>query len=536
MIHILDTAEKVDVLWILTCGALVFIMQAGFTCLESGLTRKKNSINVALKKITGFCITGSTFLLYGFGMAFGMASFHGLIGYIRPGMGADNINGLILFFFELMFAGAAVTIISGAVAERVKFFGYLIMVLVMATLVYPFVGHWIWNIDVAGVPKGLLNSRGFMDFAGSTVVHSAAGWSALACVIVLGPRTGRFDKNGKAVDITGSDLPLSILGTFILWVGWIGFNGGSALKFTERVPMIVTCTMVAGVFGLLSCLFIDWYRKGYARVDAAMNGALGGLVGVTAGSNVLDVSGAVYIGLISGIVVLVAEEALLKAKWDDAVGAFPVHGACGVFGTLAVALFGDTAFFEGRSALEQFKIQFFGCVIVFVWTMTVMYLVVKFIDKFVYKLRISEEQEMMGLNIVEHKASTEILDLFNAMEKQAQTGDISTHIHEEPFTEAGQIAQRYNKVLDRVNVEMEITNRMKQLSEMAKDEEHEAKEELKGKVDELKKFNQLSVGRELKMVDLKKQINKLCIDLGRKPEFDTDSLEADDDLGSEENK
>lgn len=524
---LLENAEKIDILWVLTCGALVFFMQAGFTCLESGLTRKKNSINVALKKITGFCITGAMFFLLGFRMIFGDSTVYGFVGLKSPTMSANDINTLVLFFYELMFAGCAVTIISGAVAERVKFSAYLVMVALMGMLVYPFVGHWIWSVNAQGMPQGFLNRLGFMDFAGSTVVHASAGWSALACVIVLGPRAGRFGKNGQPNEITGNDIPLSILGAFILWVGWIGFNGGSALKFTERVPMIITCTMLSGVFGLLSCLACDWVLKGYARVDAAINGALGGLVGVTASSNIISTTSAISIGLISGVIVLLAERALLRAKWDDAVGAFPVHGACGIFGTLAVALFGDTTFFDGRSALEQFNIQFYGTLVVFVWSMGIMFCSLKLIDKFIYKLRISEEQEKIGLNVVEHRASSEILDLFNAMENQANTGDLSIRVHEEPFTEVGQIAQRYNRVLDKIEVEIEVTKRMQELAEMSKNDAIEAKEKLKSKVAELKKFNRFTVGREMSMIELKKEINRLCVEQGKKPKFDTDALEED---------
>jgi len=224
--------------------------------------------------------------------------------------------------------------------------------------------------------------------------------------------------------------------------------------------------------------------------------------------------------LIAGVLVLWGEEIILKAKWDDAVGAFPVHGVCGVFGTLAVALFGEPQFFDGRTPLQQLSIQLLGAVCVFIWTMTTMYIVLKIIDKFFFKLRVSPEQEISGLNIVEHHATTEILDLFYAMEKQAATGDLSIRLHEEPFTEAGQIARRYNKVLDKVNIEMEIANRMIKLAELSRQETEEANKKLDDKVSELEQFNRISVDREIKMIELKKEINKLCKELEQPPKFD----------------
>jgi Amt family ammonium transporter len=530
----MNASLSIDLLWLLICAALVFFMQAGFACLESGLTRRKNSINVALKKIAGFSITGMTFWFFGFAMVFGPYTWHGFIGWADYQFSADQVNLIATYIFELMFAGCAITIISGAIAERVKFSGYLIMVMVMASLVYPFVGHWVWNSTISTNPGGWLSNLGFMDFAGSTVVHSSGGWAALACAIVLGPRLGRFGNNGKPVEISGNDVPLSILGALILWVGWLGFNGGSGLTFFERVPTILLCTMLAPIFGLFSALAIDWYRKGYARVDAAINGALGGLVAITAGSNVLNPSAAIYVGLIAGVIVLWSEEFLLRAKWDDAVGAFPVHGACGVFGTLAVALFGDPQFFEGRSVLHQLGVQLLGAVCVFLWTMSVMYLVLKFIDKFIFKLRVSPTDEISGLNIVEHHATTEILDLFYAMEKQAATGDLSIRLHEEQFTEAGQIANRYNKVLDRVNMEMEIANRMTKIADLARQEAEESSNKLDEKVKELQQFNRISVGREIKMIELKKEINELCKQLGRPPKFNMSELEESNNQNPKE--
>ena len=248
--------ELLDILWILLCAALVMLMQAGFSCLESGSVRTKNSINVAAKNFVDFCVSSALFWLFGFALMFGVtdSGLFGTSGFLFD----DTANPWLMafFIFQLGFCGTAVTIVSGAVAERMRFAGYLVVTVIVAALIYPLVGHWAWGSAAGAASGGWLEQMGFIDFAGSTVVHSVGGWMSLAAIIVIGPRIGRFGKD--SVPIHGHDLPLVTLGVFLLWFGWFGFNGGSTLGLTPEVPTIIVNTTISGAFGGLVAMVLVW--------------------------------------------------------------------------------------------------------------------------------------------------------------------------------------------------------------------------------------------------------------------------------------
>ena len=385
------------------CSALVFVMQAGFLCLESGLTRRKNSINVAIKNLADFCLTTIVFWLFAFGLMFGV-SWHGWIGVSEFSLDFQNIDAFYgsFFIFQVMFCGAAVTIMSGAVAERMKFSSYLIATLVVAGLIYPVVGHWAWTGLDTGEANGFLNSLGFVDFAGSTVVHSVGGWVSLALLLILGPRRGRFDADGKPQRIRPSNLPLATLGVMFLFIGWLGFNGGSTLAFNSQVPLIVVNTLIGGSVGAISAGLLGYAVQNRLNVTQFMNGCLGGLVAVTANCFAVTTPVAALIGLVGGMIAIGVEEFLEFMKIDDAVGAIPVHLGAGIWGTLAVGLYGDLEILgTGLTRIEQIAVQLLGIGVTAVWAFGLTYIILKLVNSF-YRLRVSADHEEIGLNLSEH--------------------------------------------------------------------------------------------------------------------------------------
>jgi Amt family ammonium transporter len=395
--------NSVDVLWIMICASLVFVMQAGFLCLESGLTRRKNSINVAVKNLADFCLTTIVFWLFAFGLMFG-ASWHGWIGVSEFFLNFQNIDAFYgsFFIFQVMFCGAAVTIMSGAVAERMKFSSYLIATFVVSALIYPVVGHWAWTGLDTGEALGFLNSLGFVDFAGSTVVHSVGGWVSLALLLILGPRRGRFDADGKPQRIRPSNLPLATLGVMFLFIGWLGFNGGSTLAFNSQVPLIVINTLIGGSVGAMSAGLLGYAVQKRLNVTQFMNGCLAGLVAVTANCFAVTTPVAALIGLVGGMIAIGVEEFLEFMKIDDAVGAIPVHLGAGLWGTLAVGLYGDLEILgTGLTRIEQITVQLLGIGVTAVWAFGLTYIILKLVNSF-HRLRVSADHEDIGLNVSEH--------------------------------------------------------------------------------------------------------------------------------------
>jgi len=465
----------VDILWVAICTALVLLMQGGFLCLETGLTRNKNNINVALKNLADLGVSIVVFWALGFGLMFG-DTWNGWFGIADYSADLTQKGAWFSVFliFQAMFCGTTVTIVSGAVAERLRFNGYLVIALLMSGLIYPIFGHWVWGGSFVGSSGGWLAERGFVDFAGSTVVHSTGGWVALAVLLIIGYRMGRFGADGRAVPIPGANLPMSTLGVILLWLGWFGFNGGSTLALDDRIPRVLTNTIFAGAAGLVTTLVLSFvvYRRG--AVDLVLNGSLAGLVGITASANAVTTSEAVLIGSVAGLIMMGADRLLLRFKIDDAIGAIPVHLAAGIWGTLAVAFFGDAAVLgTGLGFWAQLQAQVEGILACFVWTFGVTFLFLYGVNRY-YSLRVSSEDEHIGLNISEHGATTEILDLFRVMDTQVEVGDLGLRAPVEPFTEVGQIAERYNQVMDALEKAVAQKNALTEELQKAKEKAEDA--------------------------------------------------------------
>ncbi len=432
---------SIDLLWILVSSCLVFLMQAGFCCLECGLVRSKNSINVAIKNVLDFCVSSLLYWAVGYGLMFGI-SHAGLWGTsdFLPDKGHSG-SFWVVFLFQLMFCGTATTIVSGAVAERVRFSAYLVCCVIVSGLVYPLFGHWTWG-------NGWLKELGFIDFAGSTVVHSVGGWAALAAIVTLGPRLGRFDQQRDPIH--GHNLVLAALGVFLLWFGWYGFNGGSTLALTDQVPLIAINTTLAAVAGGVASLIGSWCREHRPDVVAALNGVLAGLVGITASCHLATPMTAILIGAATGLAALLATWLLDKLQIDDAVGAFPVHAVGGICGTLMVALV------VPENGWSQLSVQAIGITTCAIWAFGITWLLLQACS-LALRLRVTLEEEEQGLNISEHGATIVADDLLKQMQNQQLSGNFSLRAAVEPHTEIGLIATQYNRVLSRV--EHEISTR-----------------------------------------------------------------------------
>lgn len=391
-----------DTLWVLLGTILVFFMQAGFAILESGLTRAKNSGNIIMKNLMDF-VTGS--LLYwfiGFGIMFG-PSLYGFIGspdFFVTQNYDSNIPGYVFLMFQTVFAATAATIVSGAMAERTKFTSYLLYTVIISGLIYPISGHWIWG-------GGWLAALGFEDFAGSVAVHMVGGVTALIGAKIVGPRVGKYDEKGKAQAIPGHNLVLAALGVFILWFAWFGFNGASTLEASNEeslslIGTILLNTNLAAATGTLMAMILSWVKQGKPDLGQTMNGALAGLVGITAGCAVVSPFGAVAIGLLSSVAMFYGSEFVEhKAKIDDPVGAFGVHGIAGGVGTVLVGLFAvDGGLFYG-GGFAMLGVQFIGVGAVALWVIATMTIVFKLIDKTI-GLRVTPEEEEAGMDVSEH--------------------------------------------------------------------------------------------------------------------------------------
>lgn len=441
------SAEALNILWIVICSGLVLVMQGGFLCLETGLTRSKNAINVALKNAMDLTVALLVFWLVGYGLMFG-TTFGGFFGLDRyyPVFERSPFDATF-FVFQALFCGTAVTIVSGAVAERLAFFWYLIISALIAGVIYPLFGHWAWN-GLDGDVAGWLGAKGFVDWAGSTVVHSVGGWVALAVLLVVGPRQGRFRPDGSVVRVTGSSLPMVSLGAILLWFGWFGFNAGSTLAVTVDIGPIVAKTALAAAAGGFMSMLVGAVINRQARFLPSINGILAGLVAITAGCHAVSMGGAIVIGAIGGVVCMVADWALLRARIDDAVSAVPVHLAAGIWGTLAVALFGQPEKLgTGLNWLQQLTVQAEGVGYAALVAFVPAFIIFGLLNK-VTSLRVSAKAEQVGLNVAEHGMTTEMFDFVNTLSDQAKSGDITKRVPVEPFTEIGQIGEQYNRVMD----------------------------------------------------------------------------------------
>jgi Amt family ammonium transporter len=407
-----------DLLWVLLCSALVFLMQAGFLLLESGLTRRKNSVNVAIKNLSDFCMACIAFWMIGYGIMFGtsLSGWFGSSLFFLDFVATDHFMGAF-FLFQVMFCGTAVTIMSGSVAERMRFSSYLIIAIWVSALVYPVIGHWSWAGLLEGEANGWLNGDGFIDFAGSTVVHSTGGWASLAILLVIGPRIGRFAENGEPQHIPGSNVAQATVGAVLLFIGWLGFNGGSTLALNESVPGILINTVIGASAGAISAGLLGQAVQNKVNASQFMNGCLGGLVAVTANCAFVSTPVAALIGLIGGMVVIGTEQLLLRLRIDDAVGAIPVHLGAGIWGTLAVALYGDLELLgTGLDRPQQLLIQMKGIIACGIWVFGATYSFALAYN-WIAPLRVSREHELIGLNLSEHDEKEDIADSPNEVDR-----------------------------------------------------------------------------------------------------------------------
>ncbi len=393
---------NINIVWTCVAAFLVFFMQAGFAMVESGFTRAKNTVNIIMKNLMDFSIGTIAFFIIGFGLMFGATN--GFFGTTHFGLsGADWAGGdwnFTFLIFQTVFAGTAATIVSGAMAERTKFAGYLAYSVFICAFIYPIFGSWAWGSLLDG--NGWLEGLGFCDFAGSTVVHSIGGWLALAGAIVLGPRIGKYGPNKEVRAIPGHNIALAALGVFILWFGWFGFNPGSTTVGDGEIGRVAVTTNLAAAAGAVAAMITAWVVSKKPDGSMALNGALAGLVAITAPCYTVSGVGAIVIGLIGGVLVVFSVYFIDRVlKIDDPVGAVSVHGVCGAWGTLSCGLFNlDGGLFYG-GGLKLLGVQAIGVMAAFAWAF-VLGLILFTVIKKTIGLRASEEEELRGLYIGEH--------------------------------------------------------------------------------------------------------------------------------------
>ena len=402
--------SSLDTIWVLLGAALVFFMQAGFAMVETGFTRAKNAGNIIMKNLMDFSLGALIFWIFGFGIMFGADKF-GIIGGLdlfTRGNYDSNVPTYAFLIFQTVFCATSATIVSGAMAERTKFSSYCIYSLVISALVYPISGHWIWG-------GGWLSQLGFHDFAGSTAVHMVGGVAALIGATVLGPRIGKYTKDGKSNEIPGHNLPIGALGVFILWFCWFGFNGCSTLSATGddsilSMSSIFVTTNLAAASAATTVMLITWIKDKTPSVTMTLNGALGGLVAITAGCDMVSPVGAFIIGIIAAIVLMLATDFIdKKLKVDDPVGAVAVHGCCGALGTILTGLFAlDKGLLYG-GGVTFLGVQILGVISVIAWVTFTMTITFTLINKTI-GLRVELEEEIIGLDIEEHGLASSYAD------------------------------------------------------------------------------------------------------------------------------
>jgi Amt family ammonium transporter len=383
--------ELVNMAWVAVCAALVFFMQAGFALVEGGLSRAKNSVNVIMKVYLGTCLAGTAFWLTGWGLAFGpsLGGWYGVGEFALTEFTPAKGVGLV---YQMMFGITAVSIVSGAVAERMRYGGYLAFAVLMSLLIYPVYAHWVWN------EAGWLKKLGFVDFAGDGVVHSVGAWCALAGLLVLGPRLGRYSKEGEARDIPGHNLPLVALGGFVLWLGWFGFNGGSVSGLdSANLGMVLLVTHLGACGGGIGALAFQKLTGRPVLMTASVNGSLCGLVAITAGAGTLNPATGLLTGMVAGVLCVYGAERIRALRIDDAVDAVAVHGLGGTWGLLAAGLFYEGDMFNA----ERIGVQVLGIGAALAWALPLAWLSFQAIDR-VLPLRAPAQNEQRGLDHTEH--------------------------------------------------------------------------------------------------------------------------------------
>jgi len=436
--------QYIDVAWIIIAAALILVMQGGFCALESGFVRARNNVNVAAKNLADLCLSTASFWLVGAAIMFADGKLY------QPGAGELETGWPSAFLlFQSLFCGTATTIISGAVAERVGFIAYGCITLFVALAIYPVTGGWAWS-GIDGGAAGWLEAMGFIDFAGSTVVHSVGGWVALAILLIIGPRMGRFD--GEAKPPQPNNLSLSALGVICLWVGWFGFNGGSTLQFNKDVPHIILNTTIAACFGGMVTQAVSYALTRRVHVGKLFNGILGGLVAITAGAQILTAEGAAAIGAAGGLAVLAGEYLLLRRKIDDAVGAIPVHLFAGAAGTIGLVPLAPAGTFSIPVA-DQLLVQILGVAAIGAYSFGTAFVGFTLLNR-VLPLRVPEEGERVGLNVYEHDESSPIVDIIDDMERNQDSESHLQPVRVHTGSEIEPVAQKYNQVVGRVNQHM----------------------------------------------------------------------------------
>lgn len=514
----------VDHVWTITAAALVFFMQAGFLLLEAGSVRSKNSVNVAQKNLMDFIVSTVIFGAFGYMLMFGTSSYGGLWGW-QPELlffGYTEDWSMTFFIFQLMFCGTAATIMSGAVAERMSINGYLFASLMIALLIYPVAGHWAWGGLLNGSDTPFLASMGFMDFAGSTVVHSVGAWVALAAIIIIGPRIGKFDENGKPRNLHGHSPVLATVGAIILWVGWIGFNGGSVLSGTGAFASVIANTVVAGGAGGLAMLIIGRATSGLFKPETTVNGLLGGLVAITASADVMTTQMSFLIGSCGGIIVF-ASTYLLEhiLKLDDPLGAIPVHGFAGAFGTLIIPFLAPADTLLAATRFDQFIVQLTGVGAIFAWAFGVPFVLFKAVHMMLGTnpeggkgLRVPELFEREGLNQHEHDApmGTGILqEVMAELVRNQASGGVPKPVELEIGDEAYEISVLFNRIIQNIAAEKEAEENQYQTNKanrLAVEAEIADVVEACGRGDFSKRLG--TEGRKDFLLELCNGINRLC--------------------------
>lgn len=434
----MSTIENIDLFWIIVSAFLVFQMQLGFAMLETGMVRVKNTINVAMKNLIDTVFGLIFFWLIGYGIMFG-SDFSGLTGTDLFMIDGSDLSENGLFFFQAMFAATAATIISGAVAERIKFNAYIVITIVVTAFIYPLFGHWAWS------DSGWLKELGFMDFAGSTVVHSMGAWIGLAGAIVLGPRLGKF-RHSEIKYFAPSNHNFIVFGVFILFFAWFGFNAGSLLRFDPLVTSILLNTTLAAAFGGFGGWFISLVNKEKVSVEIFAFGVIAGLVGITAGCDQFDAKTSAFVGFVSVFVMHFFDTLLLKKfKIDDPLSVVSVHGFSGAWGTLAVGFFAVLP--ADMSRFELIVIQSIGIISAFIFAFTLGLILFLLLAKFNF-LRVRKRHEVIGLNVSEHNAKLPWVDTIESIIKIMKSGDMSHKIYEERGTEIGLVAKFFNYLLE----------------------------------------------------------------------------------------
>lgn len=447
----METFKELDLFWILVSGFLVFMMQLGFSLVETGVVRTKNTINVAMKNLIDTVFSIMFFWLFGFGLMFGLDNY-GLIGTDKFLIDGKDLHLNGFFFFQAMFAATAITIVSGAVAERIKFNGYIVVAIIVSAIIYPIFGHWAWS------ENGWLKALGFIDFAGSTVVHSLGGWIGLAGAIVLGPRLGKFRK-GKVVYFAPSNHNFIVFGVFILFFAWFGFNAGSLLAFDPAVTSILINTLLAGIFGGFSAWIITLFSKDKVGVEIFSFGIIAGLVGITAGCFEFTTTQSAFVGFLSSFIMHYADIFLTKKlKIDDPLSVVAIHGFVGAWGTIAVGFFAKLP--ENFTRLHFIYIQSLGVVVAFLFTFISGLLIFLFLRK-INLLRVRKKHEVLGLNRSEHNARLPWVDTIQSIIQIMKTGNVDRKIYEERDTEIGIVSRFFNYLLNMLkqkNAELKKSN------------------------------------------------------------------------------